>query len=106
MTVQPLDTLVDLDWRDIACQNPMRECDHCATQVAEVHAVHQCENVDSPFGNVVELLCDGCVDELRAQVDDYLEGLNQRSPGRVHCFTCGAPIAEPSDILRSVRPIT
>lgn len=103
MTIQPIDTLAALDWKTIGCQSARRDCTRHATHQLELHVIDDCNDA-SPFGNDVELLCDECLDEERAAIGRYLANLAQ-FPGRVACLTCGAPVAEPGDILRAVRAL-
>lgn len=103
-TPQPLDILAHLDWSEIACQNPRRQCPHPATWLTETHAIDCCNDTNNPFGNITELLCNTCLTELRREVDDHINQL-PKPPAIPACFTCGAPIREPSDILRTVKAI-
>ncbi|WP_044109816.1 hypothetical protein [Mycobacterium canetti] len=103
-TTLPLAVLTHLDWHDLTCQHQDPECDHRATVKVEYHAVDECNYTGNPFGNIVELLCTQCLDRLKARIDSHIRQL-ARTNCRAQCFTCGAPIAETTDILRSVRPL-
>ena len=104
LTTQPLDVLDDLDWTAIVCQNHRRKCDHEATLIVEWHAIDHCNETGHPDGNLVELLCQQCLEWLQHEVDRFI-GKLKRIPGQRACWTCGTPIAESSDVLRSVRPL-
>jgi hypothetical protein len=104
LTTQPLDVLDDLDWTAIVCQNHRRKCDHEATLIVECHAIDHCNETGHPDGNLVELLCQQCLEWLQHEVDRFI-GKLKRIPGQRACRTCGTPIAESSDVLRSVRPL-
>jgi hypothetical protein len=104
LTTQPLDVLDDLDWTAIVCQNHRRKCDHEATLIVEWHAIDHCNETGHPDGNLVELLCQQCLEWLQHEVDRFI-GKLKRIPGQRACRTCGTPIAESSDVLRSVRPL-
>lgn len=103
LTTQPLDVLDDLDWTAIVCQNHRRKCDREATLIAELHAIDHCNETGHPDGNLVEL-CQQCLEWLQHEVNRFISKL-KRIPGKRACWTCGAPIAESSDVLRSVRPL-
>jgi hypothetical protein len=94
----------DLDWTAVVCQNHRRKRDHEATHIVEWHAIDVCNETGHPDGNVVELLCQQCLEWLQDEVDRYI-GKQKRLPGKRACWTCGAPIAESSDVLRSARPL-
>src|SRR4029077_4460139 len=68
LTTQPLDVLDDLDWTAIVCQNHRRKCDHEATLIVEWHAIDHCNETGHPDGNLVELLCQQCLEWLQHEV--------------------------------------
>lgn len=103
-TAEPLDQLADLNWTDYTCQNDDPECDSRATHIVEYHQVDNSNDDETLFGNIIELLCDPCLDTLRVRIATHIKQL-ARIPGRVACFTCCAPIHDETDILRSVRPL-
>lgn len=109
MTADPIESLTALDWTAVQCQ-----CDHprhhppCtgqATHAVECHAIDDCDNPDhGPFGNKVQVLCDACLDRLRAHVAAELAGLAKLG-GRFACSTCGCPVAVVGDVLRAVTSL-
>lgn len=107
MMVQPADHLNDLDWHELRCQNQRHECSNQATHIIERHAVDECNTTGHPFGNIVEILCGQCLWELDARIDELLARMRWFTPRPAipSCFTCGCPIAESSDILRSTKAI-
>jgi hypothetical protein len=94
------DALAALDWLEITCQSEAG-CTNRATHIVHRHAVDQCNrpNLD-PSGNVVEILCIGCVRRLKAQVLQQVDRIN-RCPGG-YCLTCGAPVHKLSDVMRKM----
>jgi hypothetical protein len=94
--------LSQLDWAEVQCQNLRPSCTRQATHIVEHHAIDHCNN-DNPFGNVVELLCTGCLEGLRAQVEAHVSKY-RRKPirGLLGCRTCGCPVTRVDDVIRSV----
>lgn len=95
--------LAALDWHTIGCQSEIG-CTNKATYVLHRHAVDECNDshVD-PFGNIVEILCIACLWRAEAEVLVQV-GQLRRSSG-TYCLTCGAPMAELSDIMRDVAAL-
>lgn len=83
-------------------------CGAPAVAIAEIHAVDGCDQMGlSPDGDLVETVCDACLDIVRwamaTYVDDKREVASRRGTHPV-CATCGRP----TGYLRSVfaaRPI-
>lgn len=111
-----LDVLAALDWHTIGCQCDAYDCTKrggCPNQATcrvELHAFDHCNQTLTqdgdtldPFGNYVFLLCPHCLDDLAQIVDLYVGRLN--AYGRKTCATCGAPVAELSDVIREVTPL-
>lgn len=66
--------------------------------------VDECNDPDlDPFGNTVEILCIACLWHVEAKVLLQVGRLT-RSPG-AFCLTCGAPVREPTDIMRDVAAL-
>ncbi len=95
-------------WGDggIKCQC-VCDCQEPAVFRIEEHMVGHCNRPEfEPFGNLVHLLCMGCTMQLRAKAI-YL--LNQVIPAArllgvpAICFSCGAPIADLRDVIRSAE---
>lgn len=102
MTADPMESLTALDFAQ-TCECPKHPCTSPATHVVQRHALHRCESEGlTADGNHLELLCGGCVNGLWAVVSAEL-GLLRRKPGRFACETCGAPVAEVGDVVRSVE---
>lgn len=94
-------TLAALDWGGITCQSGAG-CTNRASYVVHLHAVDECNDPDlDPFGNTVEILCIACLWHVEAKVLLQVGRLT-RSPG-AFCLTCGAPVREPTDIMRDVE---
>lgn len=95
----------ELDWSEVACQCAHHAADGCtanATRVIAIHALHRCNEPGlDEDGNRVEIRCFSCVQQLWIEIHAKLEPLNRH--GRAHCGTCGAPITQVSDVLRSVE---
>lgn len=101
MTAAPEAALTALDFAP-TCQCPVHPCTSVASFVVERHALHRCDEGDLTVdGNRVELLCSGCVSRLRVVVAGQLARF--RVPGRYACETCGAPVAEVGDVVRSIE---
>jgi hypothetical protein len=94
------DLLLALDWHDITCQSEAG-CTNRATHVVHRHAVDRCNqpNLD-PFGNIVDILCIGCVRSLKVEILQQVDRIT-RCP-EANCLTCGAPVQKLSDIMRKV----
>lgn len=107
MTAQPdIDIVRHLDWHTYRCQCPQHAsgCDNRAVYAVALHALHACNQPGlDPFGNRIELRCGPCVAQLWAEIQHKIVELNRY--GRAQCETCGAPIADASDVLRSVEVI-
>ena len=86
------DALGALDWQEITCQSEAG-CTNRATQTGTP------PNLD-PSGNIVEILCIGCLRRLKAQVLQQVDRIN-RCPGG-YCLTCGAPVHKLSDVMRKM----
>ncbi|AKN18311.1 hypothetical protein MHAE_12041 [Mycobacterium haemophilum DSM 44634] len=98
------DTLASLDWHQFTCQSEVG-CTHPATHIVHRHAVDECSNPNlDPGGNIVDILCIGCVRSLRLDVLRQVSKLT-RHPG-AYCLTCGAPLHELSDIIRNTVRLT
>lgn len=96
-------TLAALDWGGITCQSGAG-CTNWASYVVHLHAVDECNDPDlDPFGNTVEILCIACLWHVEAKVLLQVGRLT-RSPG-AFCLTCGAPVREPTDIMRDVAAL-
>ncbi|OIN80355.1 hypothetical protein K3U93_21120 [Mycobacterium malmoense] len=92
------DALAALDWQEITCQSEAG-CTNRATHVVHRHAVDRCNQPNlGPSGNVVDILCVGCMRTVKAQVLQQLDRI-ARGPG-AYCLTCGAPVQKLSDIMR------
>jgi hypothetical protein len=97
------DTLSILDWHQITCQSDAG-CKNLATHIVHLHAVDECDNPDlDSSGNLIGILCIGCVQALAGQVQQRVGWLN-RHPG-VQCLTCGSPVRAMKDVLRAVAPL-
>ena len=74
------DALAALDWLEITCQSEAG-CTNRATHVVYRHAVDECNrpNLD-PSGNIVDILCVGCVRSLKAQLLQQVDRI-ARCPG-------------------------
>jgi hypothetical protein len=94
------DLLLALDWHDMTCQSEAG-CANRATHVVHRHAVDRCNqpNLD-PFGNIVDILCIGCVRSLKVEVLQQVDRIT-RCP-EANCLTCGAPVQKLSDVMRKV----
>jgi hypothetical protein len=69
-----------------------------------IHAVDECDNPDlDSSGNLISILCIGCVQILAGQVQQRVGRLN-RHPG-VYCLTCGSQVRETKDVLRGVSAL-
>jgi hypothetical protein len=81
-------------------------CRNQACKVVAIHAVGACDQpgVDVD-GNRVEIRCEQCVAQLRAEIGYKLWRLNLVSHGRACCETCGAPLGLVGDVLREVRDL-
>jgi hypothetical protein len=97
------DMLAALDWHDITCQSAAG-CGNVATHVVHRHAVDKCNQPSlDPFGNVVEILCIGCVRGVKVEVMQQVDRI-ARCPG-AYCLTCGAPVHKLSDVMRKVMQL-
>jgi hypothetical protein len=93
-------TLAALDWHEITCQSAAG-CGNRATHVVHRHAVDKCNQSKlDPFGNIVDILCIGCVRDVKVEVLQQVDRI-ARCPG-AYCLTCGAPVHKLSDIMRKV----
>ncbi|CAM3068359.1 hypothetical protein BST27_26520 [Mycobacterium intermedium] len=94
------DTLVALDWHGVTCQSESG-CTNQATYIVSLHAVDRCNHPQlDPFGNVIEILCIACL--WRAEAEVLCHVSRMRRHAETSCLTCGAPVAELSDIMRDV----
>ena len=93
-----------LDWETIQCQCHVHPCSGRATRIVECHAVNHCDDQGlNGDGNKIQLLCDECLNKLRAHVGESLRRLHALYWGaEFGCGTCGAPIAEVADVVRAV----
>lgn len=100
------ETLAALDWGTYRCQcRHKHACDNPAAYIVHIHCIDNCNNPDAdPFGNRIEIRCSTCLAALRT---DIAAKLYQLKPwGRPACAGCGAPIAEITDVIRDVTPLT
>lgn len=100
-----IEGLEPLDWREYRCQcahHGSDGCDQRARWILTIHAISRCDDPGlDPDGNRIEIRCMKCVERLRSHIKHSLTQINQR--GRAYCDTCGAPLVEVEDVLRSVR---
>lgn len=93
-------------WGDkgITCQSTRRRCKRPATVQMEIHLFRACNSPEAnALGNRVELLCAECAAALRAFTAKFVDYMNRRAQalGTVTvCDTCGAPMAQVSDLIR------
>ena len=98
------DPLAALDWHEFTCQAD-GGCTSHATHIVHRHAVDKCNQPGlDPFGNVVAILCVGCVDDLTTEVSRRLDRIS-RGP-HVYCLTCGAPVNQLNYVIRKVVRLT
>lgn len=101
------ETLAALDWGTYRCQcRHKHACDNPAAYIVHIHCIDNCNNPDAdPFGNRIEIRCSTCLVTLRT---DIAAKLRQLKPwGQPACAGCGgAPIAEITDVIRDVTPLT
>lgn len=85
-------------------------CPNAAVYVIEAHATDECKGDGvNEFGNWVIFMCHECATQMVIKIcmDVASRGLHAILSGRdesLRCETCGAPIRNHRDILRSVRP--
>lgn len=94
-------TLTYLDWGNYSCQ--WWRCYQSAVNEVHTHVVNSCNNRDHTdvFGDTIHLLCAQHTTELKTAAQRRINRLNRF--GRPMCTTCGAPLADAEDIVRSVR---
>jgi hypothetical protein len=72
-------------------------CGAPAIAVAEIHAIDECNQMGlTPGGDIVETLCQACLDTVRSAMATYVGRLREtasRGGTRPVCSTCGRPAA-------------
>lgn len=99
---------LDAQWhgRGVTCQCPACRCTQPAEARLEIHQIGSCDGADAnQLGNRVELLCLDCARTawLNARtVIERVAAVGARMGAVPLCGTCGAPLTNPSDIIRFV----
>ena len=69
-----------------------------------MHAVNKCRTAGTnPDGNVVEVLCDRCLGDLRGRIRFAVEVF--KANGHIRCRTCSFPTTHTDHLLRKVSPL-
>src|ERR1700760_4538302 len=95
--------LAALDWHEITCKSETA-CRNPATHIVHLHAVDECnqQHLDSS-GNFIDILCARCFSATAVDILGKVDWF-RRFP-RPSCLTCGAPVAELTDIVREVSAV-
>lgn len=105
MTLRDLDTLIALDWINYQCQCPHHGdtgCHQPARYTLAIHAINTCNQPDlDHFGNRIEIRCAECTTRLWANIRATLGMFT----GRWECGSCGAPLVDVFDVLRSIEAL-
>lgn len=100
-----IDVLAALDWQ-YRCQ--WRKCRDPAVNEVHTHLIDMCSNVHyaDMWGNTVTFFCEQHTSEVQRAAKNMVARLNKAPiSGPAQCQSCGAPLVEMSDILRSIGPM-